>query len=239
MVLGGWRGEENGLYPRLQLNLLGFPTLTAPGLCPGFPASRCTAERWAWFLGDGEVCTTAARSQIKKPICEPPNSTSPYQLGARAATELQAMHIYSSEPRGGFSDCLKEATMKPEQTLSKTNTSRAAVLHVTCTHTSLWDLHGVYIDVGTHSWSHGRSCTLPSKYIDLTLCISSKGRDTQSSWTSEQNILTAYRKFKGSAKHFSEIKYRQCNYIGSVSPGNHLKLCALVCTCRNHPFFIF
>lgn len=37
MVLGGW-WEENGLYPRLQLNLLGLPRSHSAGAVPRLPS---------------------------------------------------------------------------------------------------------------------------------------------------------------------------------------------------------
>lgn len=93
-----------------------------------------------------------------------------YQLGASAATELQAMHIYSSGSRGGFSDRLKRGTVKTRQTLSKINKGRARLACNTSTYTSTRS-PSVYTDRDIHSLCGDQSCAIQ---IHLILCISSK-----------------------------------------------------------------
>lgn len=149
------------MYPRLPLNLLGFPRSRAHtiGARCRFPSITAHGKALSLISGSLRGLHNCSKKPNQKANLRASKLHVTYQLGASAATELQAMHIYSSESMGGFSDRLKRGTAKPRQTLSKINKGRARPACNTHAHTST-SSPSVYRDRDMHSLSGGHSCTI-------------------------------------------------------------------------------
>lgn len=96
--------RENGLYPRLPLNLLGFPRSRAHtiGARCRFPSITVHGKALSLISGSQRGLHNCSKKPNQKANLRASKLHVTYQLGASAATELQAMHIYSSESGGDF-----------------------------------------------------------------------------------------------------------------------------------------
>lgn len=161
----------------MPLNLPGFPRSRAHtiGARCRLPSITVHGKALSLISGSQRGLHNCSKKPNQKANLRASKLHVTYQLGASAATELQAMHIYSSESRGGFSDRLKRGTVKPRQSLSKINKGRARLACNTRAHTSTRS-PSVYIARDIHSLSRDHSCAIQVYWLDFVFFKQGRGR---------------------------------------------------------------